>query len=387
MKLNIFSNNRILWIILLLLPVSAAAQKKKSGGKPSNGVRYLDQYILPYFTPFQSTFAGGFSSIDYDSVHNQYYIICDDKGKLNPARFYKARFDIQNNKIENFRLSAVDTFRYEDGRIYPGTKVDADNAPDPEELRYNPVQNNLVWTSEGTRIIGKTKNILQNPSINIADTTGKLQYQLPIPDLYIMRPVEKGPRNNAVFEGISFAQNYSTVFISTEGPLYNDGEEAGLEKKDYWCRILKYDLATKENTAQYTYPLDPVAQKPKKAGSFMVNGISSILAINEHELLVLERSFSTGYENALVVKLYLADLRQATNVKDDSSLIEKPPLQLITKKLLFNFSSLKIRIDNLEGICFGPRLRNGNRSLLVISDNNFNPLEITQLILLDSGMK
>ena len=72
-----------------------------------------------------------------------------------------------------------------------------------------------------------------------------------------------------------------------------------MEKKDYWSRILKYDLATKENTAQYAYPLDAVAQKPKKEGGFMVNGISSILALNEIELLVMERSFSTGYETGV----------------------------------------------------------------------------------------
>ncbi|MGB3115573.1 MAG: esterase-like activity of phytase family protein, partial [Ferruginibacter sp.] len=186
---------------------------------------------------------------------------------------------------------------------------------------------------------------------------------------------------------LSFANNYNTLFISTECPLYNDGEEAGLEKKDYWSRILKYDLATKENTAQYAYPLDAVAQKPKKEGGFMVNGISSILALNEQELLVLERSYSTGYEDSLVVKLYLADLKNAENIKNNASLLEKPVQKPITKKLLLNFSTLKIRIDNLEGICFGPRLKNGNKSLLVISDNNFNPLEITQLILLDSGMR
>ena len=99
------------------------------------------------------------------------------------------------------------------------------------------------------------------------------------------------------------------------------------------------------------------------------------------------QSFSTGYENDLQVKIYLADLRNATDIKGDSSLVLKPALNPVKKKLLFNFSTLKMRIDNLEGISFGPRLKNGNRSLLVISDNNFNPLEITQLILLDSGMK
>lgn len=387
MKFKIIINYLFLLAIFLLGAFSSFAQKKMSLKKEPKGITYLDQYIIPYLNSYQNTFAGGFSSIDYDSVHNQYYFICDDKGKFNPCRFYKAKFDIIDDKIKNFRLTGVDTLRYADGRIYPREKVDAGNAPDPEEMRFNPVENNIVWSNEGERMIGKTKNILQNPSINIADTTGKLLYELPLPTLFYMSPKEKGPRNNGVFEGISYTNDFKTVFVSTEIPLYNDGEAAGLENKDYPVRILKYDLATKENIAQYAYFIDPVAQKPKIAGSFMVNGISSILAINENELLVMERSFSTGYNEDLVVKIYLADLRQATDIKNDTSLLGKTGFKAAKKKLLFNFSSLKIRIDNLEGISFGPRLKNGNRSLLVISDNNFNPMEITQLILLDSGMK
>ena len=387
MKLNFFIYYLLAFAQAIILPFTSTAQEKKNIKKQPIDITYLDQYVMPYLTSFQNTFAGGFSSIDYDSVHNQYYFISDDKGKINPCRFYKARFDIHNNKIENFTLTAVDTLRFENGRIYPRAKAGDGNAPDPEEMRFNPIQNTIVWSNEGERNLGKTKNILQNPSINIADSTGKLLYELPIPEIYKMRPEEKGPRRNGVFEGLSFANNYNTLFISTECPLYNDGEEAGLEKKDYWSRILKYDLVTNENTAQYAYPLDPVAQKPKKEGGFMVNGISSILALNENELLVMERSYAAGYEDNLVVKIYLADLRNAADIKADSSLIEKPVLKPITKKLLLNFSTLKIRIDNLEGICFGPRLKNGNKSLLVISDNNFNPLEITQLILLDSGMR
>jgi hypothetical protein len=30
------------------------------------------------------------------------------------------------------------------------------------------------------------------------------------------------------------------------------------------------------------------------------------------------------------------------------------------------------QIDNLEGLTFGPTLANGNRSLLMVADNNFN---------------
>jgi hypothetical protein len=38
------------------------------------------------------------------------------------------------------------------------------------------------------------------------------------------------------------------------------------------------------------------------------------------------------------------------------------------------------RVDNLEGMTFGPALPNGKRSLVLVSDNNFNPLQLTQFL-------
>ena len=38
------------------------------------------------------------------------------------------------------------------------------------------------------------------------------------------------------------------------------------------------------------------------------------------------------------------------------------------------------RIDNIEGVSFGPRLANGNRSLVFVSDNNFNRNQVTQFL-------
>ncbi len=364
------------------------AQKKKTSRKQAAipAPIFLDQYIIPNSTKFQNTTVGGLSSIDYDSLHNQYYIVCDDRGGHNPSRFYTASFTVKNKKIEDFQISGVDTFRYTDGRIYPTAKADPDSALDPEELRYNPLENQIVWSSEGERNIGGQRNYLHHPSINISDTNGYLQYQLPIPPQFTMSASETGPRRNGVFEGLAFANNYKTLFVSTEVPLYQDGEKAGLKKKSYWCRIIQYDLQRKEAIAQYAYPLDAVAQKPSPESGYAVNGISSILALDDKRLLVLERSFSTG-NISLVVKIYMINLTGAENIQNNRSLLQNPVKKLLSKKLNFDFSSLKKMIDNLEGICFGPRLPNGNRSLLVIADNNFNPLEQTQLFLFDSGIK
>ena len=42
-------------------------------------------------------------------------------------------------------------------------------------------------------------------------------------------------------------------------------------------------------------------------------------------------------------------------------------------------STLGIAPDNLEGMAFGPQLPDGRQVLMVVSDNNFNPEQTTQL--------
>ena len=42
-----------------------------------------------------------------------------------------------------------------------------------------------------------------------------------------------------------------------------------------------------------------------------------------------------------------------------------------------------IPLDNVEGIIFGPRLRDGHRSLVLVSDNNFAASQFTQFLLFE----
>ena len=44
---------------------------------------------------------------------------------------------------------------------------------------------------------------------------------------------------------------------------------------------------------------------------------------------------------------------------------------------------LGIFIDNVEGITFGPKLANGNQSIIFISDNNFSDKQKTQIFLFE----
>jgi hypothetical protein len=51
------------------------------------------------------------------------------------------------------------------------------------------------------------------------------------------------------------------------------------------------------------------------------------------------------------------------------------------KKLLLDLDTLGIPLDNIEGLTFGPRLRDGRQSVVLVSDNNFAATQFTQFLL------
>ena len=60
----------------------------------------------------------------------------------------------------------------------------------------------------------------------------------------------------------------------------------------------------------------------------------------------------------------------------------------MTKRQVADFEVLGYDPDNLEGMGFGPGMLAGDyKPLIVVSDNNFNPSQITQFILLGVKME
>lgn len=336
-------------------------------------LRYLNQHIIPFKSLYKETLAGGFSGIDYDAQKNQYYIISDDRSNLQPARFYTANIQLTDTGVANFTFSAVHFLTNEKGKKF------LKNETDPENLRFLPTNNTIWWTSEGERILNGNDTILNNPSIFIADTLGVFKEALVLPAELNMQKDEKGPRRNGVLEACTFSPNLKHFFFCLEEPLYEDGERANLTNKSSLVRWYQYTTDTKKPVAAFAYNLDPVAYPPNPSVGYMVNGIPDILALNDKQFLVIERSFSTG-RIPCTIKIFLADITGAENVLNNISFIQQPPSSLIKKTLLLNLDSLPFHIDNIEGLTIGPKLSNGNYSLLMIADNNFSENQVSQLL-------
>lgn len=345
-------------------------------------LKFLGIYKIPYALPYKNTTVGGLSGIDYDAEKKQYYFICDDRSAINDARFYTTTIALTSKGIDSVHFTGVFNLLQPNGKVYPNSEEVPVLTPDPEAIRYNPVAKNLVWSSEGERIVTAKDTILANPAVNVISTSGRYLKRFTLPANLTMQSIEKGPRQNGVLEGMTFADNYKKLFVNVEEPLYEDAPRADTSDNNAWIRILQFDVATRRNTRQFAYKLEPVAYPAFPAGAFKINGVPDILAVGRNKLLVIERSFSSG-RLACTIKLFIADLSGATDIKKIAALKDKTGLVAASKKLLLNMDELGIYIDNIEGVTFGPSLPNGNKTLLFIADNNFNPLEQSQVLLFE----
>ncbi len=377
--MKIMRNFLSVFVIVVLISSSSSSQPNQQAPQ-IKGLKFLSEYIIPYNTQFKKTTVGGLSGIDYFPEKKEYYLISDDRSDKNPVRFYTTRILIKKETIDTIIFMKTTFLKNKVGNFYPNSKQDSYNTPDPEALRYNPQSNHFLWSSEGERIVNDKRIVLENPSVTEVNAEGNYLDTFQIPPILHMHASESGPRQNGVFEGLTFADNYKNLYVSVEEPLYNDGARAATGDSSGLIRIIKFDMATKKPTAQYAYQIEPVAYPPFPPGSFKLNGISDILWLGNDQLLVVERSYSTG-RISCTIKVFLADLSHAQNVNGITSLKNRPEIKLVSKKLLLNMDDLKMGIDNIEGVTFGPTLADGSRSLLFVSDDNFNRFAKTQFLL------
>lgn len=347
-----------------------------------SSIRFLSEYVMPLNDTFQNTLVGGLSGIDYDAKNDQYYIISDDPSQFSPARIYTAKIDIRENKIDTVQITGVKFILQEDGAQYPKYQYGKNIKADGESVRYDPLKDTFVWSNEGERLFRKTDTTIVQPALTFISSAGKFLHTVPLPNGFRITKQEYGVRKNAFFEGLSYADDYKTLYASLEEPLYQDGQQSYFGFDKALTRILKFDVAKGENVAQYAYNLDALPINPTEKSDWNLNGISEILTVNNHTLLVVERAWAKGRDDHSFVKLYLVDLNGAENVIDNPSFVKNPPKPLI-KKMLFDFDSLNMHIDNIEGVTFGPKLPNGHDTLIFCVDNNFRKSQIQQFFLFE----
>lgn len=365
-----------------LLALGGCAQLTPTSTVPDtvSAMRLIGEQRLPWRVQFQGTMVGGLSGIDYDARSGDWVMVSDDRSEHNPARYYRARLAYDDKAFKSVQLTSVVTLLQPNGQAYPSKenfKRHGGVVPDFESARVDPRDGSIWYTSEGDVGAGLP------PFVRHARADGAFLSEMPLPAMFdVSADGSSGPRNNQSFEGLSFAPDGETLWVSMEGPMLQDGalpdpRTGAVNRITHFARDGKV-------LGQFAYPLDAIPASPGK-GKFADNGISEILSLSDKRVLVMERSGVQADDGTYqdFVRIYEITTDGASDIQQLPSL-KTATYTPLKKRLVLDVNQLDMpRVDNLEGMSLGPALPNGHASLVLVSDDNFGKDQVTQLLLFE----
>ncbi|WP_290871568.1 esterase-like activity of phytase family protein [Aquabacterium sp.] len=241
---------------------------------------------------------------------------------------------------------------------------------DPEGIRVSRTGKTVFISDEYgpyvyqfDRATGARGRVFTLPA-NLAVTTLSAQGSVEIAGNTTGRVANKG------MEGLAISPDGKTLFGFMQSPLAQDGGDGGRAN-----RIVTIDVAS-GLTRQYAY--DNYALDKAKAYNS-----SEILALNSHELLVLERDGKgLGDDSTASVKrVYKVDLAGAedvSNLSGAAALLAKAPAKTLFLDIRAKLNAAGITDANipakLEGMAFGADIVVGGvtkHTLYIANDNDF----------------
>ncbi len=323
----------------------------------------------------------GISAVDYSGTGNQYYMI-PDRGPAEGrtawhCRLFVATIDIDPGSQSPVQVKLQSTHILADSTGRPFTGMAEVLEPtggiagrfDPEGLRVVPGGSVFLSDEYGPLLIEFS-------------TLGKEIRRFEIPESWkLTTPFvseadelannQSGRRYNRGMEGLAISPDYQRLIGIMQSPLIQDskcqenGKLYGMN-----CRLIEFDIQSGKPLRQWVYPLDHEK-----------NRLSEILAVNDHQFLVIERDGGEGTD-AKYKKITLIDVRNATDVSNVTNLpAENLPTEIraVEKSVLIDLLDSRFELADermpakFESLTFGPRLEDGRLALIVVSDNDFNP--------------
>ena len=330
---------------------------------------------------------GFFSDIYYDPKQGDWYALSDrgpGGGTLDyEVRVHRFTLDVDRvtGAISNFQVQRTFIFR-KGAQAFNGFAPEVGgplgNAFDPEGFVLHPITTKFIVSDEYgpsvyefarsgqfLRAYETPANLLpRNPStgvVNFASDVGN----------------SAGKRTNRGFEGLAISPDGQFVYAMLQSAMLDEGGADGV-----FNRIVKYSASTGRPVGQYAYRMEGASQG---------RGISALVAINQHELLVLERNNrGIGVEADLASpnkKVYRIDLRGATDISNvdldssgaaftavtKASIAPWLDLALPTTLSAPSLSALNgVSPEKWEGLTIGPKLADGSYLVLAGTDNDYS---------------
>jgi hypothetical protein len=287
--------------------------------------------------------------------------------------------------IDERTSSRVLTFRVHERpfRVQPTGMISLRNAPMTLDSEAIAVLSNghLLIASEGVQ------NQTPRSMPAIVEFTGDGQWvrTLAVRSRFLppaAGPITSGARGNASFESLTLVPDESRFFTALESPLVQDGEPASFERGGR-VRILEYARQgpTFVPGREWAYDTDPVEARDFTAG-VAAQGLVELIALDDRELLALERSYvqeqPPGKRDLNDIRVFRVSLKDATDISHLDSIAGDSSVRPASKRLIVDLAHAPglppalTDLDNFEGMTLLPSPPNGGRSLLIVSDNNFN---------------
>ncbi|HSE24845.1 MAG TPA: esterase-like activity of phytase family protein [Pyrinomonadaceae bacterium] len=333
---------------------------------------------------------GGFGSDITYTGHDNVFIAAPDRGPFDGLtdvpyidRFYFLHITTDTEApFPNIHTALLDTrfFKNETNQTFVGAAGDFDLRLDPEGIRVG---------STGTFYISDE----YGPYLFEFNRQGQLIRRLEVPSKFAIANPSSNPntelantsgrQGNRGMEGLAISPDGRYLFGIMQNALLQDhGLTPGTtDRLGLNNRILKIDTVTGE-TKEYVYVLDAINRG---------QGVCEILAINDHEFLVVERDNRSNLQSPPQAPtrktIYKIDLTGATDISGMASLPAGALPAGVTpasKSLFINLLDADLNLtatipEKIEGLAWGPDLEVGRHVLYVISDNDLNPALATQI--------
>ncbi len=372
----------LLLVLALFLPSdSASAQRNQQQLE----LRFLGDFNIPTGTPLEHVEPrgfGGISGISYDPKTRTLVAVSDARVD---CRFYRLDLSVVGEEFE-VQPVGVTFLRGSDGDRM------VDRSMDPESLTLT--SNGEVFiSSEGDTAAGIP------PGLFVFDSEGRLKKTLSVPDKFLPGKGRgsKGTRGNLAFESLALSPDGMRLFVGTEEALLQDGDRTSPEVGTP-VRIIEYVIEGEEirPVREFVYPVGPVAKPDELGLGVGGNGLVELVALDRLRFLTLERSFFvegstlSGPRTHQQIQIFWMSLEHASDVTHIDSLRGAVNLRPAQKELVLDLRDIVPlldpefpTLDNFEGMCFGPELPNGNRTLILVSDNNFKQRQRTAFFLFE----
>ncbi|MEH2191406.1 MAG: esterase-like activity of phytase family protein [Nostoc sp.] len=366
---KIFAPPQIIFLFITIFIITFSFKILPSNAVEISAIEFIGEATLPKGLIFKKTELGGLSGITYNSKDNLYYAISDDRGQKANARFYTLKIDLSKGSLQQGKVVpvSVTTLLNENAQPFRPGETDTEG---------------IALTNKATVFISSEGDAakLINPFIKeFSISSGREITTLPIPNKFLPdKSGKQGIRNNLAFESLTITPDKKHLFTATENALIQDGV-AAKPNIGSPCRIVQYNLLNSQPEKEFLYKTEPVSPFFNLTGKF-ASGLPDLLALdNQGHFLSLERSF-TGL--GFAISLFQVSLEEADDIhKIDSLLaIDSTNIKPVQKKLLLDLRTLDVLLDNIEGLTLGPKLPDGQQSLILVSDNNFNSLQRTQIL-------